>query len=65
MISHEEHSKFQVLEERFDIDGFDHALILHCKDHETFLLAQILATKEVVEKIPCGQTNMEVYALVD
>ena len=54
-----------MFEERFDIDGFDHAPVLHCKDHETFLLAQILATKEVVEKIPCGQTNMEVYALVD
>jgi hypothetical protein len=54
-----------VFEERFDIEGFDHEPVLHCKDHETFLLAQILATKEAVEKIPCGQTNKEVYALVD
>jgi hypothetical protein len=28
-------------------------------------LAQGLATKEVVEKIPCGPSNKEVYAPVD
>ena len=42
--------------------GFDHAFVLHYKDHESFILAQDLATKEVVEKIPCGPTNKEVYA---
>jgi hypothetical protein len=59
-IPHEEHSDLQVLEERFDTEGFDHAPVLHCRDHESFLVAQGLATKEVVEKIPCGPTNKEV-----
>jgi hypothetical protein len=64
-IPHEENSELQVFEERFDTEGFDHAPIFHCRDHEPFLLAQGLATKEVVEKIPCGPTNKEVYAPVD
>jgi hypothetical protein len=34
-------------------------------DHEIFILVQGLATEEVVEKIPCGPSNKEVYALVD
>jgi hypothetical protein len=41
------------------------APILHCRDHELFLLAQHLATEEVVEKIPCGPANKEVYTSVD
>jgi hypothetical protein len=45
-----------------DIQGFSHTPILHCRDHELFLLAQDLATKEVVEKIPCGPTDKEVLA---
>jgi hypothetical protein len=64
-IPHKEHSKLQVLEERFDIEDFDRAPVLHCRDHEPFLLAQGLATEEVVEKIPCGPANKEVYAPVD
>jgi hypothetical protein len=51
-------------EERFDIDGFDLFPIFHWRDHELFLLAQKLATKEVFEKIPYGPSNKEVYALV-
>jgi hypothetical protein len=39
--------------------------ILHCRDHEPFLLAQGLATEIVVKKIPCGPANKEVYAPVD
>jgi hypothetical protein len=46
-------------------EGFDRAPVLHCRDHESFLLAQGLATEEVVEKIPCGPANKEVYAPVD
>jgi hypothetical protein len=34
-IPHEENSKLQIFEE-----SFDHASILHCRDHESFLLAQ-------------------------
>jgi hypothetical protein len=60
----------RVLEERFDTEGFDHAPILHCGDHELLLLeiplkAQGLATEEVVEHIPCGLAHKEVYASID
>jgi hypothetical protein len=49
-IPHEEHSELQVLEERYDIEGFDYAHVLHCGDHEPFILesplkAQGLATR--------------------
>jgi hypothetical protein len=64
-ILHEKHSELQVYEECFDTEGFDCAPVLHCKDHESFLLDQRLATKEVVEQIPCGPANKEVYAPVD
>jgi hypothetical protein len=48
-ISHEDHSKLQVLEERYDANIFDYTHIFHCGDHELFLLesplkAQGLAT---------------------
>jgi hypothetical protein len=33
-IPHEEHSELQVLEERYDAEGFDYAPVLHCGDHE-------------------------------
>jgi hypothetical protein len=65
MIPHEEHSELQVFEESFDTKGFDHASIFHCREHEPFLWAQGLATKIVVEKIPCGPANKDVYAPVD
>jgi hypothetical protein len=70
MIPHEEHSELQVLEERYDTEGFDHALVLHCGDHEPLMLesplkAQGLATKEIVEHIPCGPGRKEVYASMD
>jgi hypothetical protein len=42
MISHEEHSNFQVLEERYDIDGFDYAHVFHCEDHESFIFKRPL-----------------------
>jgi hypothetical protein len=59
-----------VLEERYDAEGFDVAPVLHCGDHEPFLLesplkAQRLVTKEITEHIPCGPTNKEVYASMD
>jgi hypothetical protein len=59
-----------VLEERYDTKGFDYAHVLHCGDHEPFLLesplkAKGLATKEIVEHIPCGPTHKEVYASMD
>jgi hypothetical protein len=65
MIPQEEHSELQVFEERFDIEGFDYAPVLHCMDHESFLLAQGLATEMVVKQIPCEPANKEVYAPVD
>jgi hypothetical protein len=48
-----------VLEERYDTEGFDYALVFHCGDHESIsfgdpLKAQGLATEEIVEHIPCG-----------
>jgi hypothetical protein len=69
-IPHKEHSELQVLEERYDTEGFDYAPVLHCGDHEPFLLesplkAQGLATEEIVEHIPCGPTHKEVYASMD
>jgi hypothetical protein len=69
-IPHEEHSELQVLEERFDAEGFDHAPILHCGDHEPLLLGsplkdQGLTTKEIVEHIPCGPTHKEIYTHQD
>jgi hypothetical protein len=59
-----------VLEERYDAEGFDYALVLHWGDHEPFLLesplkAQGLATEEIVEHIPCGPARKEVYASMD
>jgi hypothetical protein len=38
MIPHEEHSELQVLEERYHTYGFESSLVLHCGDHEPFLL---------------------------
>jgi hypothetical protein len=64
-ISHEENLELQVFEEKFDTKGFDCAPVLHCRDHEPFILAQDLATNMVVEQIPCGPVNKEAYALVD
>jgi hypothetical protein len=69
-IPYEEHSELQVLEERYDAEGFDYSLVLHCGDHEPFLLesplkVQGLAMKEIVEHVPCGPTRKEVYASMD
>jgi hypothetical protein len=69
-IPHKEHLELQVLEERFDANGFDHAHILHCGDHEPLLLeiplkAQGLATEEIFERISCGPSHKEVYASMD
>ena len=65
MIPNAEHSQLQVFEESFDTKGFDHASIFHCREHESFLWAQGLDTKIVVEKIPYGPTNKDLYAPVD
>ena len=59
-----------MLEERFGIEGFDHAPILHCGDHDLLLLEsplkdQGLAMMEIVENIPCGPYLKEVYASMD
>jgi hypothetical protein len=58
IIPYDEHSELQVLEERYDTEGFDYDLVLQCGDHELFSLesppkAQGLATEEIVEHIPC------------
>jgi hypothetical protein len=60
----------QVLEESHESEGFDYAHVLHGEDHESFLWesplkAQGLATKEIIEYIPCGQTSKEAYASMD
>jgi hypothetical protein len=65
MIPHEDHSWLQVYEESLDMEDFDCALVLHCRYHEALLLAQCLATNEVVENVICRPTNKEVYAPVD
>jgi hypothetical protein len=54
-----------VYKESFDIEGFYHAPIFQCRDQELFILAQGLATKMIVEKIPCEPTIKELYAPVD
>jgi len=64
MIPHEEDSRLKLYEESLDTEDFDHVSILHCMDHEPFIWAQRLATKIVVEQIPCGPTNKEVSAPV-
>jgi len=56
------HKEYSWLEEILYIDGFDH---VHCRDHELFLLAQGLAAKMVVEKIPCVLARKEVYVPYD
>jgi hypothetical protein len=61
----EEHSELQVLEESLDC-----TLIWHCGGEEPFLLessleGQSLATKEMVEHLPCGPTREEAYASMD
>jgi hypothetical protein len=66
-ILHEEHLELQVLEKRFNTEGFGHAPVSHCGDHEPLLLenplkAQGLATEEIVEHISCKPDRKEVYA---
>jgi hypothetical protein len=61
-IPHEEHSELQVLQDRFDTEDFDCA---PTKDHDLFLLAQHLATEEVVEKLSYGLASKEVYSPFD
>jgi hypothetical protein len=70
MIPHGEQSELQVLEERFDAEGFHHALVFHCADHELLLLesplkAQGLTAEEIVVRIPWGPTHKEVYESMD
>ena len=69
-IPYREHLELHVLEERYDTEGFDYAPVLHCGDHEMFLLesplkAQGLAMEEITEHNPCGLVNKEVYASMD
>jgi hypothetical protein len=61
----EEHSELQVLEESLDC-----TLIWHCGGQEPFILessleGQSLATKEMVEHLPCGPAHEEAYASMD
>jgi hypothetical protein len=44
MILHGKHLELQKFEERFDTKDYDCAYVLHCRDHEPFVLAQGLAT---------------------
>ena len=59
MILHE-HSKLQVTEERSDTKDFDQVW-----DHELPLWDSGLTMEEVVEHIPYGPTNKEVYPYRD
>jgi hypothetical protein len=59
------HEKYSGLQKSLDTKGFESAPILHCRDHETFILAQGLAAEIEVKKIPCGLANKEVYAPID
>jgi hypothetical protein len=54
-----------VYEESLDIENFHCVPILHCRDHEPFILTQVLAVEIVVKKIPCEIDNKEVYASFD
>jgi len=45
MIQHEKNLELQVLEERYDTEGFDHAHVLHCGDHETLTLESPLKSQ--------------------
>jgi hypothetical protein len=70
MVKHEEHSDLHGLEERYDSKISDYTHSLHHGDHEPPLLegplkAQVIAIDEIVEHIPCGPTNREVYASTD
>ena len=67
MVKHEEHSDLQGFEVRYDLEISDYTHSLHHGDHEPPLMesplkAQVVATNEIVEHIPCGPANMEVYA---
>ena len=69
-VEHEEHSDLLALAERSDPEVFDSAPILHYRDRELPLLesplkAQVRATCDIVEHIPCGSTNKEVCASLD
>jgi len=66
-IPHEDYSELKVLEERSDAEGFDHALIFHCRPLmlESPLKSQGLAIEEIVKHITCGPTHKEVYASMD
>jgi hypothetical protein len=64
-IPHRDYLGLQVYEDRFDTKGFACAFIFHFMDHDPLILAQGLDKEEVVEKIPYGPTNKEVYAPVD
>jgi hypothetical protein len=70
MVKHKGHSDLQGLEERYDPEISDYTHSLHHGDHESPLLespvkAQVIATDEIVEHIPCGPANREVYASAD
>jgi hypothetical protein len=59
-----------MVEERYDTEVFDYALVFHYGDHEWSLLeiplkAQCSATENIVEYIPCGPAYKEVYASMD
>ena len=56
----DEHSKLQVIEERSDTKDLDQVW-----DHELPLLVSGLTMEEVVEHIPCGPANKEVYPYRD
>jgi hypothetical protein len=70
MILCKENLELQVLDERYDVEGFEYALVLNCGDHDLFLLEspvrdQGSTTKEIVEHIPCGLARKEVNAPMD
>jgi hypothetical protein len=57
VIPHEEHSELQAVEERYDAEGFDYALVLHCGDHEWSLLEKS-CKNSIGKKIAGGPENI-------
>jgi hypothetical protein len=56
------------LEERYELEVFDYAYVLHYGHHEPHpleisLKARGSATEEIVEHIPCGSASKEVYVV--
>jgi hypothetical protein len=62
MVKYEEHSGLQEFVERYDLEEFDYARVIHYGDQEPLLLEiplkdKFMITNETVEHIPSGPAN--------